>query len=81
MSDTHSFAVSIKKRGYQPRFLYFLFAEYPYSLHHDSTFKPFLFELAGELVCSTDIAHVLIIIGITAAAAIEFCPALAAFRL
>lgn len=45
------------------------------SLYHDSAFKALLFQLAGELVCGVDIAVVDVIIGIAAAAAVEFRPA------
>ena len=50
-------------------------------LQHDRTFQTLLFDLTGQLVCLVHIAAELVVIRVTAAAAIESCPAVPAVRL
>ena len=47
-------------------------------LYHDGTFKTFLFQSTGGLVRLSDISLILEIVCITAAGAIELCPAVTA---
>ena len=50
-------------------------------LNHDRAFQTFLFQFAGERMGTEDIPRILLIIGVTAAGAIKFCPAGAAVML
>ena len=56
----------------------FSLAEHSYGFHHDSAFEAFFLQFAGDLMSLANIALILVVISVTAAAAIELSPAFAA---